>query len=232
MKKRNKKISRKPDFKLIIFFGLLMAAIIYCIFAFGGKRIENPYSAKYNGYPTSPTPTTDPAKIKLLTFKSKTTGFSLQYPSNWEVSNRSSLNCGNAEVNGTRCRDSYTFYAPNGISIQYFVGFIGDQSPDKTSCGTQSVCDTTDVLDLETINIPGIGETFLVKTKTGIALHKPLSNDTIPEIGATLHNYLINFNIPSNGEGRFLVSLRVPSGDFDQPTAKKGIEILKSVRVD
>lgn len=184
------------------------------------------------------------------TFTSKMEGFTLHYPPDWTVEDTSSGNCGHKSGIASPigfCRDRFSFKSPDGLRVGYVVS--SDESKDRYGCGIQNCA--PNVKNLETLNIPTLGQVYLVAYTTDyagqynhIALHKPSDAGTIPILGENKHSgYDISFSLPSKTGGRFIIDVFTNTEDnqsskwygmsyeefYNSDSVQKAIKILKSL---
>lgn len=197
-------------------------------------------------------------------FTSPMQGFTLHIPENWIIEDNRSINCGynthgynagtpilidNPTSHFEYCRDSFDFVSPDNIVAVRYVMY-SDTTDDKQTCGTQSPCYPLIIQELEKLNIPPLGEIFMVKTGQAINLFKPADKSTIPAIGSNLYitdnsnpnhkvGYVPFLSLPTKTGGRYSLYISPPSFSltdltteqfYNQQSVKQAILILKSLK--
>lgn len=226
---------------IIVLIVILVGTISYFVFV---KKSNEATPVNINnqfGQETISIPVNETASWKV--FKSGMEGFSIKYPNDWTVENSSNGNCGHNKLDDSDCRDRYDFVSPDGVRVRYVVH--KDENDDRIGCGRQSLCWSDGVMDLEKLNIQNLGQIFLVKLDDKkIALHQPLSQETIPVVGENKHsNFGIDFSLPSKTGGRYGLFIttsfagREPAQFqnisaeqfYNLKSVKQGVLILKSL---
>lgn len=176
----------------------------------------------------TPDPTTG-----LKTYTSKVEGFTLKYPSNWVFS---------SGTQGVPVVEWAQFKAPDGLIVvyagtaKYSDTTIGGSKSDFAGCGQQSVCETQNVLSVDSFTVPNHGSVELVKsllptyysTDTQIAtdrscfkidLHEPSGPSTTPKVGANSYkDHAISYSLLSKNGFRFGIS----TINFEVPSTTSG----------
>lgn len=247
-------MNQKGLSQLFIILGtILVIGIVGGVYYFGKSQVFKPQSQN----PTV-TPPTSSSTINEITnwktFTSQTEGFVLHYPPDWTIEDTSSGNCGHRSGTPSLigyCRDRFTFTSPDGLGVNYAI--YNDNNEDQTSCGQQSPCETQDVKTLETLDIPTLGQVYVVsyivynvvehQDNYRIALHKPVNSRTIPILGKNTHpDYWIDFSLPSKTGGRFTLDVFTDTWNknskwtkmtyeqfYNSSSTQKAIKILKSL---
>lgn len=240
-------------------FSKALAMILFIILPFVGFYLGLKYQQNLSIYTGSMiqvstsipklTPTPQSASNDILnwkTFKSNIEGFTLKYPEDWskEESSFNNLN-GNSCTSGVEdltCMERFDFVSPDSLRVRFVI--LNDEKDDRTSCGTQAVCATQNVINIENLSEASLGTIYLVEEDNYIALDKPLSQETTPFVGVNKHNnFELNYNLPSKTGGRYALFItycfagncstkfnNLSSKQFyNLPSVKNAIQILKSL---
>lgn len=189
------------------------------------------------------------------TFTAPETGFTLRYPSDWQLINDNDpQDCPKNENCANDIHDVYEIESPDGIVIRYVThemwpGYVAQPYVDKESCGMENFDDClTTIAVVDKFTVSNYGDVYLIKGASdtqgrGIyKLYKPMSKEIEPVVGSRSN---INFDaLPMlSGEKTFdvLVTYNYPKikkngianmSDeefFALDSVKKADMILKSI---
>ncbi|PIS21803.1 hypothetical protein COT51_00865 [candidate division WWE3 bacterium CG08_land_8_20_14_0_20_41_15] len=217
--------------KILALVGVLfmVAGSAYAGYWYGisGKAVTQPKTSTSGSQQVDKeaTPSSEIDTIGWKAFVSASEGFSLKYPSDWQLhDNVDQSNCDHSRVNDTVCAESFDFISPSGISVRY-VDFGDEDKTDRWICGGRYPCTGDIVSAVESLDVPKFGQVYLVKLDLDsmdkmvagsdsylgnlnsielYALHRPLSSETTPSVGKEPSRDLqTHYTLPARAGGRY-----------------------------